>query len=147
MGEKERGSKRRRPAYFRELKVLTCVGGQFTEESAAHLAPNPEPWNSQGVKQHVCCEEGGGNSNSPAHLMHSILLLSISQHAERAGHPHLVLPWSLCLPEGSVSRKGTLLLTDVVLKAAAASWSGGGGHLIFLAWKILWTEIWLSKGN
>lgn len=37
------GSKRRRPAYFRELKVLTCVGGQFTEESAAHLAPNPEP--------------------------------------------------------------------------------------------------------
>lgn len=37
------GSKRRKPAYFRELKVLTCVGGQFTEESAAHLAPNPEP--------------------------------------------------------------------------------------------------------
>lgn len=43
--------------------------------------------------------------NFPAHLMHSILLLS-----ERACHPHLVLPWSLCLVGdrgGSVSRKGT----------------------------------------
>lgn len=80
------GSKRRRPAYFRELKVLTCVGGQFTEESAAHLAPNPEPWNSQGVEQHVCCEEGGGGVGilipCPPHALNSP---AVNQPACREG--------------------------------------------------------------
>lgn len=96
------------------------------------------------VKQHVG-GGGGGNFNSPAHLMHSILLLSISSMQRglvtlTSSFPGLCVWWEtgeVLSAEKEHRGRGSEKSSTLV------KW----GHLIFLAWKILWIEIWLSKEN
>lgn len=116
------GSKCRRHAYFRELRVLTCVGDSI--HFGVHSRPRTFKqlgWNNMPGS----CEEGWFKFPCPPQALNSP---AVSQ--QQRGPVTLTSSFpGLCVcgratGEGFVSRKGTLLLTDVVMKRAAPSWSG-----------------------
>lgn len=118
------GSKSRRHAYFR---VPTCVGDTVQLRVRGTSGSRPRAIKQSVNKTPLLRLARRGHFNFPAHLQHSILMLSVS--SREGCHPNLSSPHLSPLfvfggrvtGEGFVSRKGTLLLTDAALKRAAPS--------------------------
>lgn len=72
------GSKCRRHAYFRELRVLTCVGDLVHFRVHSTSSSRPRTFKHSGRKTTCLALVRRGDFNFPAHLKHAILLLSIS---------------------------------------------------------------------